>query len=670
MPFKLLPAVFGRFYKKLLFIKNIFPSKTLLSVFLQILFVATFFIISQPVNAKEERLIQANFNKKTDKLGFRWDINSAGSIRDGSNDCFDTGLRLRINGSEFNGDKNMMTPNGTEYVLSSNNANYNMAKNLNVTRRIFLDMARGGARYLDIIKNNSKHLQTINLENYTSLGGSCQFAIASDGKPFQGGKLGKKQIGFATISQSRNSRPSVIFLVAAANSKVKPLIQINSNRQVKFTFNNVKIKPGKTVVIGYWVLQRKNLTAANIGKAIAPFYKQRYIKPNIPKKIKKYLLNMKMLNPAEEMMESLVQPMINLADECGVFPDEKGRAILWLGQDEKLVGKLSMKGLSIKTAYGKCEVAADQVGIIVGGAGVNRPMRVFLRNGEIIEGVIEGKDMVFQPESYSNPLPLVPERMNILFTGNFLKPYVKTPEAMTFLQTNDGNRLLVSDPNLVVFNVATPWGIFTLNGGKLDYLLVVRDPVPQYRIGLKSGARFNAMMLKRGIMVDTLRFGKVELTTDRIKSWHLLDLKKKDQVGVLERLETYELRNGQVLLPGDSIFDAELDMDKLNIVTPLGVNAQNGKDILEIERLDSEGTYPKFAVRVSNGTKYEGSFAHPFLSFKYGKRTWRFPVQHVRHYRSSAIVVKKEPDAETEEVKEKPKNDGDLEEVDDFLTID
>ena len=88
--------------------------------------------LAQGASSGPQRLIPANYNIRSDSLGFRWDINQQGGVGDGTDDCFDNGLSMTVNGQRFGAQQAKMTPDGSEMHLSMKLAG------LEVTRRIKL----------------------------------------------------------------------------------------------------------------------------------------------------------------------------------------------------------------------------------------------------------------------------------------------------------------------------------------------------------------------------------------------------------------------------------------------------------------------------------------------------------------------------------------------------
>src|SRR5688500_13295995 len=79
--------------------------------------------------AQDEKLVPAKFNPQTDKRGNLWDLTPGGFVTNGTNDCFDNGAALRIDGSQVSFPRPQMTADGAEYVYSARH------RALTITRR-------------------------------------------------------------------------------------------------------------------------------------------------------------------------------------------------------------------------------------------------------------------------------------------------------------------------------------------------------------------------------------------------------------------------------------------------------------------------------------------------------------------------------------------------------
>ena len=76
---------------------------------------------SAAADGKEAKLVQAQWRAVTDNLGCRWDPCSYGTIQYGQDHVFSSAMRLRIaNSWQFNASSSLMTPDGSQYVLTPN----------------------------------------------------------------------------------------------------------------------------------------------------------------------------------------------------------------------------------------------------------------------------------------------------------------------------------------------------------------------------------------------------------------------------------------------------------------------------------------------------------------------------------------------------------------------
>jgi hypothetical protein len=196
--------------------------------------------------AEAEKLVPARFNASTDARGNRWDVTQMGVVNDGTNDCFDGGAALQIDGSQLQLNRPMMTPDGKEFVLSGR------YRGIGVTRRVRLDSENSTLRYLEIFDNPSGAAQQLRINIHTDLGGQAVQVVDFKDK-FFAGTLGKGDPGFVTMGQ--DSRPGVVFLVAAPNAKEKPIVRINNNRAIDVGYT-LNVPANGSVAIVHYLAQR------------------------------------------------------------------------------------------------------------------------------------------------------------------------------------------------------------------------------------------------------------------------------------------------------------------------------------------------------------------------------------------------------------------------------
>ena len=137
----------------------------------------------------------------------------------------------------------------------------------------------------------------------------------------------------------------------------------------------------------------------------------------------------------------LMQPVLDLASQYEV---ERGKAdVLVQDEQSRMSGAVEGSDLSIETSLGKAVVPLGEVALLSGGAGVQRPMRIYLRNGEILVGRVEVKDLLLKaPPGVTTRLS--PEMFNSLFLHAAGNDGQAAAAAHAMVETHDGQRLLLS----------------------------------------------------------------------------------------------------------------------------------------------------------------------------------------------------------------------------------
>ena len=221
-----------------------------------------------------EVLTEADMTPFTDSQGMVWDIAQDGQVQDGSNDCFDGGLRANLPGRGWNCEKQQQTSDGQEYVLSGK------AGNLEYTRRIRIDMPRAWIRYLEILHNPTAKAVPCTLELQTNLGNNAQM-FSTEGKAFAGGPLAKGNLGFAAIQQQGQNRPCVLWLVGDGQGALKPGVTSQGGRNMRARWM-MTIPPKGTITLMHMMAQRATLNPTQLADALKPVWRRSLVKPLLP----------------------------------------------------------------------------------------------------------------------------------------------------------------------------------------------------------------------------------------------------------------------------------------------------------------------------------------------------------------------------------------------------
>jgi hypothetical protein len=116
-----------------------------------------------------------------DDLGFEWDIRPYGYVSDGTDDAYDGGHRLSIDGVSFPAFSTATTElDGYQFVIGP--ATFG---DIEVARKVFISPDGAFARWIEILTSTSDVGQTVNVEIYTNLGSDDEaFTDTSSGDTF------------------------------------------------------------------------------------------------------------------------------------------------------------------------------------------------------------------------------------------------------------------------------------------------------------------------------------------------------------------------------------------------------------------------------------------------------------------------------------------------------
>ncbi len=595
--------------------------------------------------AKHKGLVPANFNQRTDALGFMWDVQANGAVDDGSDDCFDTGMALLVNGSGFSPSaRPVMTADGREYVLSGQVAG------LKITRRVLVDTKRAAARYLEVCHNPGTKTVQAQVSLVSNLGANAQATLSSSGKPFVGGGLGKKDAGFVTLSTS--SRPCVLFLLASHRSKLKPTVQVQNNRTYRVDYR-ITVRPKATVTLFHLVAQRRGLSASNAADAFKPFYRSRLIKPELPRELRRTVANFRAgLGGDLFAAGELIQAVADLAEAHGV--DRGADDVLVVDEEAHLAGTASVAGLEAETRHGKAQVTLAEVALLYGGAGVGRPMRLHLRNGEVLAGPIRATGLRLTTRGGMS-LALDPKRINLLVARAAKSDGQPADGAIAYVRTHQGDRLAVGSAQPMTIEAATAWGPLTLPLERVERLVYAREPQPGLRLVLADRSQFPVVLRGDELAVHTLRFGTVKLPPQDVAALIRIVTKPAHKDGnddPGDDLPDDEIHAPHCMLAGDHVLVGPLAAPAVHVVTATGVTPVDTARIHKMERSEDDNpALPAFELELQDGGTLAGPLEERLLPVRVGQCTLRVPVEHIFSY----TVPKPKPTPKEEEPKPKEK---------------
>jgi hypothetical protein len=463
-----------------------------------------------PVVAAEERraidagdLVPATFGGWQCTRGVSWRCDQTGSVRVG---FWQIGLLL-VNGTQVpRAQAPRMTADGREYVLAA------AVGRVNVTRRVRFDAERSAVRYVEVLENKGPSAESVQITVAMTgpRAGRPAFALGS-GDAF-GGSLGRDDIGVVVAAPqgtAAGERYSHILLVLAEQRlKDAPAISARSDDVLQVTYTET-VAPGGSVAIVYFVAGRKELEPFAACAAAKEFHDGRtLVAPEIPRELRAAVRNFPSVARAalEERVPAL--PFEALAERSGIARGADDTATL--GRATRVAGKVACASLCVTTAHGVAELSLDAVAAIVGGAGEGRPMRVYLRNGEILCGPVDARDLIVRTRG-GVEVPLAPAAFDALLMHASADDGVLPAPSTAFVTTCRGDRLALKPEGNVDLEVATAWGPFAARLRPGDGLAMETGTRPGLRLSLADGTRLSVCIAREALALSTHRFGEITL---------------------------------------------------------------------------------------------------------------------------------------------------------------
>ena len=584
--------------------------------------------------AEEEKLVPARFTVRTDKLGLRWSINEGGVILNDNTECFANGGMLRIDANSVRFSRPMMTADGSEYVFAGTQLG------LKITRRVRLDAERGAVRYLDVFENPGKAPLKVQAVIHTELPSSATQLLTFQEKPFTGA-LGNDDGGFAIVSEEGRNDGAII--VADPKAKPKPAIRVQGNRVFDVTYP-LEIPAGASTAIVHYLAQRAQVSAKEGRDLLAAYYKRgRLFDPSIPKASEKLLANFTFGRPADEddgTPPRLLDALAKLAEGADLSREKLDGILIDAGS--KLLGTVIGGDFEIETVFGKTPVAFANVAGVAGGAGVLRPVRVFLRDGEILSGTVSGVKCAMSTDS-GLAFDVDFAQIQLLTMRADARDSIAPAKAALLVTTQLGDRLALSAEAAAPLEAATPWGMARVPLADVRSIEPVREPFPSQKLVLTDRSSILAMLRGGDWTAPTLRFGPVKIAPQSIRE--MLRLAVGAKTAAAPHCE----------LLGENRIAGTIDLPELHLATESSITPVDPKQIVEIAVSKSDDGAQSVIVKLAGGQELKGRLVETVLPLRSGERVWRVPVAHLVAFRIPEPEPPPEEKKEAEPAKEEVK---------------
>ncbi len=556
-------------------------------------------------------LVPANYTPITDSLGFVWDVGSYGNIGGNGTNNYSSGFVLQIQGNQFSAQQAMMTPDGTEFFLSNT-----MNNNIEVTRRIKIDVKNGTCRFFETLRNNGPATVSFPMTLQTSYNNRMQSTLTDSGAALttQFGPKDNAIISLPMANQGQSPKPcAMLWMVASPGSKVRPTVQNSSNSRITVTYP-ISLAPGASVSFVHVAAQRSLATtdAKALAKALAPLKSGR-ITADLTAKERKAVVNFR--------ASGLVGGEIVLSALLDTLEVERGATdVLAIGKDTRLRGTASCAALEIETRRGPAKVPFEKVAALIGGAGGGR---VLLRDGQALSGQLTASGLKFTlttgttMELKAGSL----DRLVLRATPEDKAP----PAAWAFVETTDGDRLAVKmDPSFRL-RVHTAWGLREISAEELAGCGPMEGSPFGSFITLKDGSGFIGLIDGREVSFETALLGRKNIPTAAIQRIAVVRPKTTDD----EPERTLE--GARVTLVGGQVLGGQIDLAELHFLSPTGLIPVPPNLLRTLRNADDKGgeEAPVFTGELWGGGTVTGVLREVVLPVRAGGKLLQVPVGQI-----------------------------------------
>ena len=299
-------------------------------------------------------------HQMSDGAGYRWDIQSPGTVGSGTDNAYGGGMYCLIN-------KATVQWNGNAWLSAADDEmeiGPHQLHNVSAYRRIKVYKDRGLARWLDILQNNTASVLTINVQIRTN---TC-WQIGTLKTNSGGAVFGAKDWAFTTQTVGGNRAPALLHVVGDKRSKLRPTVRTQNNQL--YLDYSVTIPARGVAVLCHFESQNRSLD--ELAKMMKAFRPRKLLKDLNPS-VRKLILN---VSSGSELFDIDLER----SDASDMVVRKNG---------DPICGSIKNESFTVKTLFGDLKIPADQVIGMVSSAQQDGSVRFVLLDGQVVGGVPE-----------------------------------------------------------------------------------------------------------------------------------------------------------------------------------------------------------------------------------------------------------------------------------------
>lgn len=450
-----------------------------------------------PCAAQQTNLVPYMPGLITDGRGHEWYIEQNGVIQRNSNGPTMIGncMTLQMNGQQFYTQQPMMSPDGRELTLTSQQP----LGGISLTRRITVMEREGVLRYVEELVNTTARDLTVTVELRHGLTTTAREVTSNLGRPLKDVlEPGESGILALPPAEGESRGPALLFTVRAPKSAAPLRLRIQNKYQIS-VLHTLTIPAGQTQSLVHTITQLDLPAAAGaeeMTRACAPMALSRFMK-GLSKSVLKSAANLGMVAGGFGLAGWLPQEF------WGITPGSSDQ--LALGKETLLKGKGAPGDIALRREGGRASVARDQVAAMAGpGFTQEEQSWVWLRDGQRWLGKLEGAAMGFTLNSGAE-LPV--QKLDRLV---FAKPLEAPPVLEhTMIELWSGERIAIEPQGDV--QAAALWGTLSVPWTEIIAWQKAEEETLGGLLCLRDGTRVRALPPPGNVKMKTKDLGEQDL---------------------------------------------------------------------------------------------------------------------------------------------------------------
>lgn len=593
----------------------------------------------EPDTSSWERVepLPQRFSQHTDKQGIRWGLTQEGSVglsgQGDASPAFGLPGGLAVNNQPFKVKSARVSSDESEVELTGSCGRFS------VTRRIWIDRARGGARFIDTFGNPHRPefnlAITLEVQNVSEpphrLNNEALPAASAEGV-----ELNRDETLIFPVPDEEGYVGCLWMLGDSKGEAPAHWLPTASNNAARLQWK-LRVPAEGQVSVMYWVVQRPGLALGQGEEVLKAFWKHgRLAEPRVPAALASTVVNFSARQFQSDAAPSSAEwllPLTRFAQSLGV---ERGAEdAYWMNASSVLNGEVSGAPLVIASRFGSVEAPLSEIAAVQGAGGGGRVPKVFLRDGLVLPGALTLPDWKITG-SRGWTIQLQPETLEGLVLRAQPVDGTTTGSATTLARLTSGEVIPLRWNENETLSLSTPWGPLEVPLTAIRLFWHVRAPAPACRVWLADGSKLTVFPLSREVAAENARLGAVRFAvTDISALWQPgYELPAPDEEPE-EIAEVAELQaTAGCLLKGQNLVAATLADPELVLQTGAAQTRVPTAEIQELKRLESlPDAAPLFQLTLAGGTTFQGSLAQETLSLKVGASTWQVPLPHLLAYK-------------------------------------